>query len=170
MGTIASALTRSRNTVVQLSSEPGAPQAAPSKPRFFRSRGKGAGKAAAEPRRLPPGPGAWERSGRRGRRRRQREDEEDGRHEELSVVLKRPGEEQGTAGLALPLINPRRSRSACECDAPPLLRSETRRRLLLLKRFSSLWRAPTQAGAGISVFRYPTESLEGSLTDLPPYV
>ncbi|KAL8165590.1 UNVERIFIED_CONTAM: hypothetical protein K2H54_048733 [Gekko kuhli] len=101
MGTIASALTRSRNTVVQLRSEPGAPRAAaPSKRGFFRSRGKGASKAAAGR--------AWEGSGRRGRRR--REKEEDERHEELSVVLKRPGEEQGTAGLALPI--PRRSRSA----------------------------------------------------------
>uniref|UniRef100_A0A670JWF1 Phosphodiesterase n=1 Tax=Podarcis muralis TaxID=64176 RepID=A0A670JWF1_PODMU len=107
MGSIASALTRSRNAVVQVRSEPsGAPPAAGSKPRA--SRSKGASKAAtpaAPARRPPPAPGAWEGSDRPG----QAEHKE--ARQELSVVLKRPEEEQGPDGLALPL-NPRRCRSA----------------------------------------------------------
>lgn len=109
MGSVVSAFTRSRNTVVQLSSEPAAPQAAPSKLRALKSRSKGATKATAAPRHAPPAPGAWERRGRQ-------KAEEDARME-LSAVLKRSEEDLGTAGLVLP--EPRRSRSACECDELP---------------------------------------------------
>ncbi|XP_062813385.1 dual specificity calcium/calmodulin-dependent 3',5'-cyclic nucleotide phosphodiesterase 1C isoform X6 [Anolis carolinensis] len=94
MGSVTSALSRSRNAVVQLDAEP---QANPAKQRGSRKRGQ-------EQRLPPPAPGAWEE---------EEEEEAAPTHQELSVVLKRSAMEKS---LPLPLTR-RRNRSAFANEA-----------------------------------------------------
>lgn len=106
MGSVTSALNRSRNTVVQLTSEPAAPpRVASRKPRTFKSRTKATTAATVEVRKLPPVSGAWEGSSRPAPAAAEM-------FQELSDVLM-PSETEERA-LELVLSPPRRSRSACE--------------------------------------------------------
>nr|XP_060637628.1 dual specificity calcium/calmodulin-dependent 3',5'-cyclic nucleotide phosphodiesterase 1C isoform X4 [Anolis sagrei ordinatus] len=97
MGSVTSALSRSRNAVVQLDAEP---QAAPAKPRGSKHRGK----EDPKQRPSPPAPGAWKE---------EEEEKASPRHGELSGVLKRSALEKR---LPLPLTC-RRSRSAFANEA-----------------------------------------------------
>lgn len=104
MGSVTSALNRSRNTVVQLTSEPaGPPRVASRKPRTFKSRTKATTAATVEVRKFPPVSGAWEGSGRPAAVE---------VFQELSDVLMSSETEERALGLVL--SPPRRSRSACE--------------------------------------------------------
>ncbi|XP_060542074.1 dual specificity calcium/calmodulin-dependent 3',5'-cyclic nucleotide phosphodiesterase 1C isoform X5 [Pantherophis guttatus] len=102
MGSVTSALNRSRNTVVQLTSEPaGPPRVASRKPRTFKSRTKATTAATVEVRKFPPVSGAWEGSGRAAAVE---------VFQELSDVLMSSETEERALGLVL--SPPRRSRSA----------------------------------------------------------